>query len=379
MKRLARWTLVLLLAIAPLGAAAQEGREDAAARRDLAERLRVPVQEVLVIGRQPVTFPNSALGLPRPEQVVTQALVPGVALTLQVGASPYLYTGAEDRVRYGGPRRSWRYSALWLQPVPHEANLNGNLVQLSLVGTNPELLLEGVQDYRPMPDGAILATRRTSRSGHELLYLASGARRTPRTLAAAFAFANPTLDAGGRNWAAFVRPRVGGSWTLAMNGLQADPTKARVLDLPPGRPHALYWEGARPVVGLDQDGTVRHYERQDDAWTEIASFADPAEADLMMNKSERLALRTEQVGGQPVTRVLSVWFTGDERVLATVPGLDAREMTVSPGFEFVVLCGDGKACAVDLATGEVMPLPGPARLLNLPPADWSRMEAWFTP
>lgn len=378
MTRCAWWSLVLFLVLAPLGAAAQGGREVTAARQDLARRLRVSVAEVLVVGERPVTFPDSALGFPRPGEVVARVATEGVALTLQVGPSTYLYTGAAGAVRYGGPRRSWRYSALWLQPVPDEPNLNGNLVQLSLAGTNPEVVLDLVEDYRPMPDGSILATRRTSRSGHELLYLPPGGRRTPKALATAFAFASPTLDALGRNWAAFVRPRVGGPWTLAMNGLDADPAGAAALDVPPGRPCALYWEGKQPVLGMDQDGTVRHFERTDGGWSEIASFADPAETELMMNKSERLALRTEQVDGQPVTRVLSVWFTGDERVLATVPDLEAREMTVSAGFEFVVLSGPERACAVDLSTGEVMDLPAPARLLGLPPAAWSRLEAWFT-
>lgn len=377
MKRTAWWSLVLLLVLAPLGAAAQEGREGTAARGDLARRLRVEVSEVLVLGRQPVTFRDSALGLPRPGEAVARVATEGVALTLQVGPSSYLYTGSTGSVRYGGPRRSWRYSALWLQPVPDEPNLNGNLVQLSLAGTNPEVVLDLVQDYRAMVDGSILATRRTSRSGHELLYLAPGARRTPKALASAFAFAAPTLDSRGRSWAAFVRLHVGGPWTLVMNPLDADPGKATELEVPPGRPTALYWDGNWPVVALDQEGTVRHYERRDGAWAEMASFADPAETELMMNKSERLALRTEQVDGQPVTRVLSVWFTGDERVLASVPGLEARDMTVSPGFEFVVLSGEGAACAVDLSTGEVMPLPAPARLLDLPPPAWSGMEAWF--
>lgn len=378
MKRCAWLSLVLFLLMAPLGAAAQGGREATAAREDLARRLRVAPSEVLVVGQKPVTFPDSALGLPRPGETVARVATEGVALTLQVGPSAYLYTGSTGGVRYGGPRRSWRYSALWLQPVPDEPNLNGNLVQLSLAGTNPEVVLDLVQDYRAMVDGSILATRRTSRSGHELLYLAPGKRRTPRTLASSFAFVAPTLDTLGRRWAAFVRPRVGGPWTLVMSALDADPEAATELAVPPGRPKALYWDANWPVVAMDQDGTVRHFERKDGGWSEIASFADPAEAELMMNKSERLALRTEKVDGQPVTRVLSVWFTGDERVLASVPGLEAREMTVSPGFEFVVLSGEGMACAVDLSTGEVMPLPTPARLLNLPPAAWSRLEAWFT-
>lgn len=379
-----RILIALTMALLTLAGSARaaESPEAAAARADLARRLGVPVAEIRVAAEREVTFPDGSLGLPRPGEMTTQALVEGVALTLQSGNAAHLYTGASGRVRYGGPRSAWSYSALWIEPVENDPNLNGNLVQVSLAGTNPDLLLSGVGDFWPRPDGSVLATRRTSRSGHDLLYLAPGQRREARKLLSGFAFACPTTDSTGRIWAAFLRPQVGGGWVLLRQPLSGD-TEPERLALPEGtRPLGLSWTGQEPVITVDRQGTPRNYEWTGKAWQELASWIPP-EADLMMNKSEHLEVRTVTEGGTPVTKVLSVWFTGDERVLATIPDFEYREMNVAPGFEFLVLSGGGKAYAVDVFSGQALPLPAsstaPTRLLLTPPPAWAKLEGWFKP
>ena len=69
-------------------------------------------------------------------------------------------------------------------------------------------------------------------------------------------------------------------------------------------------------------------------------------------------------------------------MVATIPHFTVTAFDVSPARDFVLLSGrsgdEERAFAVDLFTGEVMPLPGaPARLLVAPPRAWGRVKAWF--
>lgn len=61
------------------------------ARKDLAKRLDLDLEEVQLSGMTPVTWRSGALGCPQANKQYTQALVPGVLIMLRVGNTPYRY------------------------------------------------------------------------------------------------------------------------------------------------------------------------------------------------------------------------------------------------------------------------------------------------
>ncbi|MEM7220257.1 MAG: hypothetical protein AAF515_17980 [Pseudomonadota bacterium] len=66
-----------------------------AAVADLEQRLQGEPIEVMRSER--VTWPNGALGCPKPGVMVTQALVPGTRVVLRAAGRDYAYHGARDR------------------------------------------------------------------------------------------------------------------------------------------------------------------------------------------------------------------------------------------------------------------------------------------
>ncbi len=382
--------LVLALGMAGPARADQSLPELEKCRQHLAERLGIAKDEVQLLRVSPVQFPDSSLGLPEPGQVYTMAQVPGYAAILEARGRYYLYAASESYFRYAGSLNSWRHSALAIHPVEGEPNLNGNLVQTSLVGTNPEVILEGVSDFRPQADGSILAKRRTSRSGHDLMYLAPEERGEPTRLLSCFDCSEPTLDRSGKSWAAFVRSGPGQPWTLARNELSAPSGQSVYTDLPvDSRPVRLYWGEQNPWIEVTISGTTRCFEQVSasgpNSWRELANPTLPATADMQLNKSQRLEVRPSPEGGS--TLILEVWFTGDERVVATIPAFEAREVTISESKDFLVVSGRrrevSRAFAVDLGTGEVLALPqktdGETRFFSAAPRAWPTLEGWLKP
>jgi hypothetical protein len=63
----------------------------ALAMKDLAERLGVPVNSVMLSGANPVTWRSGALGCPEPGMNYTDALVPGSVIYLKVGNVIHAY------------------------------------------------------------------------------------------------------------------------------------------------------------------------------------------------------------------------------------------------------------------------------------------------
>lgn len=367
-------------------------REDLAerCRQDLAQRTSSPLEGIRVVQRRDVLFPDAALGLPRPGEVVASVQTPGQVLVLKVGQTSHLYVGSDRTFRYGGPLGAWRHSALFLQEIPNEPNLNGRLVQTSLVGTNPRVVLVGVSDFAPQRDGSLLAIRRTSRSSHDLLYLAPGEEGPGRRLHSTFALLHFVLNPDGTRWAALERPRVGGGWALVTNSLKASPESTRRFALPEGtRPGDLVWEEGGPVLRAAGSDRKRFWQLTDlegeGTWQELKSFASPEGRDLMLNKSESLQV-IQTPDGQKV-QVARVWFNGDARVLATVPELQMTEFSYPPSPDFVVVSGrwqdEPRAVVVDVHTGQVLSLPashqGPTRLWMAPPAGRERLEGWLKP
>ncbi len=384
------FSLTILLAmvfITPLPGGAREDLTDRC-RQDLARRLNRPLEEIRLAQAREVVFPDAALGLPRPGEAVISVQTPGRVLLLQADQTSHLYTASGQAFRYGGPLGSWRHSALFLQEIPDEPNLNGLLVQTSLAGTNPRVVLAGISDFAPQRDGSILAIRRTSRSGHDLLYLAPGEEGPGRRLHSTFAVLHPVLSPDGTRWATLERPRVGGGWALVTNSLKASPEAARRFVLPEGtRPGDLVWTEGGPVLRVEGTDRKRCWQltglEGEGTWKELKVFASPEDRDLMLNKSESL-----RVGPAPDGRgvqVARIWFNGDTRVLATLPDLQMTEFSYPPSPDFVVISGrwqdEARAFAVDVHTGQVLSLPasphGSTRLWMAPPAGRELLEGWL--
>lgn len=70
----------------------------ATARQDLAGRLDSTPEAIVVREAGWVTWPDGSLGCPQPDQMYTQALVPGYRLVLEAGGQRYRYHGARDQM-----------------------------------------------------------------------------------------------------------------------------------------------------------------------------------------------------------------------------------------------------------------------------------------
>lgn len=372
----------LLTASLGLAATLPQAAEDC--RRDLAQRLKVDAAQIEVVSCQARVFNDTSLGLPELDKMYAQVMTPGYTITLKAKNISYLYNATDFRVRYAGSLDSLRYSALYVAKGDDNANLNGRLYQVSLAGTNPRLLLEEASEFWPQGNGAVLATLRTSRSGFALLHVALDGKVT--RLDSSFAYTYATLNKDGSQWAAFIRPGVGGGWQFTWAPVGEAKGNPKVLDLPPGTaPIRIYWQQERPLIEVKTMDGVAVYQMDEHAimWDKSNAYLPPENGETMLNKSESLVVKTETVDGAPVARVVRQWFTGDEKPVATIRNFTVKHFTVSPEQRFVLVCGrnandQAQAYTVDLASGEVMAtvreMQGPAALFLTPPADWLKFR-----
>jgi hypothetical protein len=61
------------------------------AKQDLASRLNIDVDQIVLVEVTPVTWPDAALGCPSPGKVYAQGHVPGYKITLEAGGVKYVY------------------------------------------------------------------------------------------------------------------------------------------------------------------------------------------------------------------------------------------------------------------------------------------------
>ena len=66
-----------------------------AARRDLADRLGVALEDLEAVSFEQVTWSDGALGCPQPGMAYTQALVPGYRIVLVHDDGEFIYHGAD--------------------------------------------------------------------------------------------------------------------------------------------------------------------------------------------------------------------------------------------------------------------------------------------
>ena len=382
----------LLMAAAGCAADTVPGADKAL--QDLAKRLKVGVDEITVEKVEPVTWRDGSLGLPRPGMMYTMALVPGARLEFKSPQGTYFYHVGGARAVYAGRAELWDSSALYLEPVENEPNGNGNLWQVSLLGTNPVPLLRGVTSFAPQPNGAVLATRRLSRSEVALLYLAPEAAGEAQTLAEAFDFACPVLSPQGDQYAVFVQhvqrtegvgDAKGGRWEVVRRPL-AEGTPADLPKLPSAAepPVSLTWGEGQPLEAtVRTDPGLRRFKLVEKdgvgSWEDEMPPPDEPGFSVLLNRSYTLMIATSTAADPPqsVTRVYTKHFMGEEKDLAVLADFAMARAEVTPDLQFALVSGKLRTkdtamvtYTVDLRTGEnwetIHPTPGLMRLLARP-------------
>ncbi|MCE5240280.1 hypothetical protein LLH23_17590 [bacterium] len=358
------------------GETATPGSMAAKCCADLAKRLNVKREEVRIEKTEAATFLDGSLGFPRPGEVYTKAITQGQRLTLVCRDLRYLYATNDTVIRYGGPVDARQLSALYIEPIPNDPNMNGNLVQVALAGDNPRTLLTEVDSFRPQADGSIIAMRRTSRSGYDLLYLAPQQAGEGVRLARGMYFPDAAVTPDGKRWAALVRPGLGADWRF-ITGPAGQPADGQPIALPDGLPQQVYLTGSHPVVRMRarQGEEMAYYELVEGAFRPT-EFSPPALEGLLLNRSYTLEIGTSPIDGKPTTCVARRHFSGAREVEASIPGFEVTEYSLAPGKRFVLLFGKSgeeyRAYTVDRETGEVLQTVaqphGPVRLLAAPSA-----------
>lgn len=331
-------------------------------KADLAARFKLQAQNITVVEAKATTWPDAALGMPQIGKVYAQMLTPGLRVILEARSSRYLYTTSAKSYRYGGPVAAWAYSTLYTKSVPNEPNLNSDLYQCSLLGTNNVRVLSGVTDFYPQAKGAVIVKRRMSRSGHQLLYINANKPSSAKLLHSAFDFGDAASNDAQTEWAGYVRPTLGGVWNVVIGRVADKGADLRTVPLPDeARPGQIAWSGETLMILVKKGEGTACFEITPKAgtseWKEAAASAFPR-ADYVLNKSETLEI--EQVKGvaKPVVEVARVWFTGDRNIVAKISNLTLRGYDLFTG-RYAFIWGEKgsepTAYTVDIYTGEVIP------------------------
>ena len=368
-------------------------------RNDLARRLKVDPNLVELVSSAAVDWPDAALGLSRPGEAVAHVRTPGHRLVF--GTKPqgreYLYTAGEKAFRYGGPLDLWAASVLMLERSDADPNLNGRLVQLSLIGTNRQVLLEGVEDPYPQADGSLFAKRRTSRSGHDLLFAAPDKTSQAAVVASSFDFVDAVISPGRKLGAAIARTGPELAWELILIPLPPAREDLRRVKVPEGlKPEALRWSpdpgnGAQPLSSSQgqqlvligsRDGKRLRYGlvniEASAQWEGLPAYVASDEWDFVLSKSHSLSVYETELDGGPAVRVEYVWWNRPPEEIATIRGLklDGFQWAGGRGFVFITgREGDGHAAmTVDIHSGEVLTAVtgarDPVKLFQAPPHAW---------
>jgi len=362
-----------------------------ACREDLARRLGIDTALVDLVRSAEAVWPDAAMGLPRAGEIAAQVLTPGLRLTFKPRprGREYLYHAGRRGFRYGGPVELWAASALTIEDGENDPDLNGRLVRLALDGTNREVLLDRVSDAYPQDDGSFFAKRRTSRSGHELLYAAPGRAREARIVGAAFDFVDAAVSPDGRLAAAIARTGPELAWEIVLVPLPPGAGPPRRIGIPEGlRPADLRWpavpqgglEGQPLVLVGDREGKELRFGllalEAEPRWEGLPSYAASDEWDFVLSKSHSLAVYETDIEGRPSVRIEYVWWNRAPEEIATIRDMKLEGRQWVCGREFVFIAGrtdEGyTAATVDLDTGEVLVAAAgerqPVKLLCAPPA-----------
>lgn len=336
-------------------------------KADLVKQLDLkPADKIDIIEMTPVTWPDASLGMPEIGKAYAQVLTPGYRIILRHRGVDYLYAAGEKSFKYGGPKGCWYCSVLYLTSRPNDANLNGDLYQCSVMGTNSKLIVSGVSEYYPQDKGAVLFTRRTSRSGFDLFYVKTNDKSKPMLLHSAFAFSDAAVNADGKQWAAFTRSGVGSGWKVTVGQLSLSKLVKQTIDLPDGvKPEQIAWSDANVMIMAKKSERPICFEISPKAekpeWTQVAYHLFPKVPDLMLSKSHSILVEQAEENGKPFVKIGTVWFTGDETVNARIENFTMRGMQFPMTGLYVFVWGekDGKPAAytADYERGTIIALP----------------------
>ena len=321
---------LLLMCLTPNSARANSVKSPAAVPNiekrciaDLASRLNVPADEIVCDQSTKVTWPNTALGLEQPDKMYAMMMTPGWKFILETHNVKYLYTASDDFFRYGGPLNLWYGSALYVEPSQNDPNLNGDLIQISLMGTHPRTIMKGVTDFYPQSNGGIIATRRTSRSGFDLLYLAPGKKDKPVVISGGFAFGDAAINENGTEWIAFRKNTLSFNWNIIRGKVGPASKDDQAIEIPDGaKPAGAAWTQKGFYVRYILNGVAKTYHLTEQNKLESVYEFDspiPPEGGFMLNKSESVGVGNEVNDGKTNTVVSRVWFTGDVQTKVIIP------------------------------------------------------------
>ncbi len=330
-------------------------------KADLAKRLDIPPKDIRVVEAEPAAWPDAALGLPEMDKSYAQVQTPGFGIILEAKGARYLYTAGSKTFRYGGPTYAWFCSMLYLKPRANDANLNGDLYQCSLLGTNSVRIASEVSDFYPQSRGIVMFTRRTSRSGFDLLCVKSDGKSKPKLLDSAFAFGAAAIDDAQDKWAAIVRTGLGSGWQIVIAGVKKSGEK-RILEIPQDtKPERIAWSGEDLMI-MAAKGTQNSCFRislksEKPEWEKADTMNFPGVTDFVLNKSQSLGIEQIEANGKPAVEVATVWFTGNRDSIARIEGLTMRGCDLLLGL-YAFVWGEQRsrpaAYAVDIRTGEVL-------------------------
>lgn len=312
-------------------ASASEAADKAVA--DLASRLKMDKAKISVVIEKPTTWLDGSLGLRQPDRVYTKAIENGSVLILEALHTKYLYTAGNSGIRFGGPVNLWKNSLLYLAKHENEPNLNDDLMACSLLGTNPRLVLEKVSDYQLVNGKDILALRRTSRSGFELLLLRAGQTK-PEKIDAGFNYGPFAGD--GNLFVVYKRSSIISDWTIEY-GKFGEKERKTAPALPEGKPELfvvldglIFAKTAKDWYSLDSADANPKWDR-DRLPLNITQYR---ESPVLLNRRESLFVEAE---GKDT--VVSTTLFGDGRVeVARIPNLKLQAFDYLLG-RYVVVMG----------------------------------------
>jgi len=327
---------------------------------DLAKRLNLKPENIKIADKQSVSWPDTSLGMPEIDRVYAQVITPGARIILEARGVKYLYTASPKTFRYGGPIALWSYSMLYLRPVKDEPNLNGDLYQCSLLGTNSFLLVSGVSDFYPQENGVLVFKRRTSRSSHELFYVSASDTSKITRLYGAFDFGEATVK--GSEWAGFVKPRLGDDWCVVISQIEGAGNNKQILPLPEDtKPDKIGWDGEYLFIMVKKGDNQLCFstlpKSEKPKWEPASHYSFPGALKYVLNKSESLDISQTTIDNKPCVEVSRVWFTGDETAVAKIMGLKMQGSDLLGGrYAFIWGSKDDQTAAytVDIVSGEVV-------------------------
>ena len=328
----------MMLSTAGMAADGAKNSEPAAVtncKKDLAQKLKLSVDKVAVDKLEKVQWSDTSLGLQQPGMMYAQVITPGYRVVLKAQNQKYLYHTGKAAIKSLGALDMWQLSALCVVPRMSDANMNGDLYQVSLFGGRRVKLVSDASQMFPQDNGIVAYTTRTSRSGFDLSYFDMRKPSAVVPLAKGFAFANCAVDAKHDRWAAAIRPGLGQSWQVYVGSIKTKQILNK-LALPEGVKVARMTLDEDNVWIIAQKGEMRSSFKAllTDSALEFKSalmLNYPGYIGFMLNKSESVDVEAKTTDGKSVVEVSRLWFTGDRNPVVTIADMKLDDCDMVTG------------------------------------------------